>query len=109
MLGLGIDLLEHPEGVGDELAAMILSEREHALLSLQFPNLPPTGLAFSLKESVVKTVSALAGRYVELLDIELTNSDGQVTARVRGLSSIVPCNVYPTACGLFTFSYLLKD
>jgi len=109
LLGLGIDLLEHPEAVGDELSSMILSEPEGALLSMQFPALPSTGLAFSLKESVVKVVSVLSGSYVDLLDIKLTESNGRLAARVKGMPVVVPCIVYPSACGLFTFSYFLKE
>lgn len=105
IVGLGIDLLEHPEDVTSDLSDVIVSEAENAMLSQQFPTFPPTGLAFSLKESVVKAVSVSCGRFLELLEIRLTHSHGTLTAQVSGIPNAVHCRHYPTPLGLVTFSY----
>ncbi|MEP4546047.1 MAG: 4'-phosphopantetheinyl transferase superfamily protein [Saccharospirillum sp.] len=109
LYGVGIDLLEQPEAVTKDLSDVILSRSERALLSSHFPGLPPVGLAFSFKESVIKTVSVMSGRFLDFLEISLTVSDGNLTATVNGISHPVACGAYVTSVGILTFSYLLTD
>lgn len=106
LLGIGIDLIEHPESVSDDLADMICTEADKKLIFAQFPHLPPIGLAFSLKESVAKAISVLSGRFLDFLEIRLTLSNGNLVAMVEGNPHPVSCRVFPTPFGLVTFGFI---
>ncbi|MDO3722399.1 hypothetical protein QVZ43_11760 [Marinobacter sp. chi1] len=102
---LGIDLLEDPSTVTDDLTAIILDSHESELLRAMYPDHPPSALAFSVKESVVKVASPELGSYLEMLDIRLKNQGDRLVAEVPGLPAAVPCLVLPTELGLLTASF----
>ena len=100
--GVGLDLIEDPDQVTDNLAEQIMSPNEAALLQTLYPDLPAAGVAFSIKESVVKAVSLFMGRYVDLLEIRLSRPGDTLLAEVDGLPDVLPCAVFPTEIGLIT-------
>lgn len=100
--GIGVDLIEDPWQVGEPLADMILHPEEASLLRIRFPLLPATGVAFSLKESVVKAVSVHLGRYMDLLEISIGGHGEALAAHVKGLQAPLPVMVYAAEFGLFT-------
>lgn len=100
--GLGLDLIEHPEEVTDDLAKLIMNPGELELLSELFPDLPALGVGFSVKESVVKAVSVHLNRYMDLTEIQLVPDKQALSAQLDGFPSPLPCLVSATGIGLLT-------
>lgn len=107
--GIGIDLIEDPGQVDDELASIIMTAHEKTLLESLFPNLPPVAVAFSVKESVVKASSVNVGRFIDLLEIELIATGHGLCARVTGLPFSLPCIIVATELGMLTCSYFCDE
>ncbi len=103
--GLGLDLIEDPRQVTEDLATQVIHPYEQALLHSLYPDLPPVGVAFSIKESVVKATSVLIGRYMDLLEIRLDSTNQGLNARVSGFACALPCMVLQTRIGLVTSSF----
>ncbi|EON92731.1 4'-phosphopantetheinyl transferase entD [Marinobacter lipolyticus SM19] len=103
--GLGLDLIEDPDQVTEDLINLIMFPDEQTLLRSLYPDLSPVSVAFSVKESVVKASSALVGRYMDLLDIRLDCTSQGLNARVNGLPCDLPCMVLQTQVGLVTSSF----
>lgn len=99
---LGIDLIENPGDVTDDLTKLITYPGEIALLRTLYPDSPATGVAFSVKESVVKAVSVYLDRYMDLLEIHLETGANGLVARVDQLARPLPCLVLMTGFGLLT-------
>ncbi|MCG2581243.1 MAG: 4'-phosphopantetheinyl transferase superfamily protein [Marinobacter sp.] len=105
LAGLGLDLIEDSHQVTEDLAAQVVHPHEQALLRSLYPDLSPVGVAFSIKESVVKATSVLIGRYMDLLEIRLDSTNQGLTARINEVSSPLPCLVLQTQIGLITSSF----
>ena len=103
--GIGIDLIENPHRVDQDIAHMFLLPSEEAELKARFPNLSAAAVAFSVKESVVKAISGHLGRFIDLLEIHLTVTEHELAARVPGLQPHIPCIVLITEIGLLSASY----
>lgn len=104
--GIGLDLIEDPYQVTEDLADQIMLPHEQALLHSLYPALPSVGVAFSVKESVVKAISVLVGRYIDLLEIRLDSTNqGGLTAHLDGIPAPLPCLVLQTQIGLVTSSF----
>ena len=103
--GLGLDLIEDLRQVTEDLAAQVLHPHERALLRSLYPDLSPVGVAFSIKESVVKATSVLIGRYMDLLEIRLDSTNQGLIARINEVCSPLPCLVLQTQIGLITSSF----
>lgn len=103
--GLGVDLLEAPEQVDLAIASHILYPDESTLLKDCYPELPAVAVAFSVKEAVVKTVSATVGRYMDFKEIRLQDSAEGLIALVEGLPYRLPCLVMQTPLGLLSCCY----
>ncbi|WP_366517664.1 4'-phosphopantetheinyl transferase superfamily protein [uncultured Marinobacter sp.] len=103
--GLGLDLIEDPSQVTEELIDQIMHPHEQTLLRSLYPDLSPVSVAFSVKESVVKATSVLVGRYMDLLEIRLDCTSQGLNARVNGVPCALPCMVLKTQIGLVTSSF----
>ncbi|MEQ9546519.1 MAG: 4'-phosphopantetheinyl transferase superfamily protein [Marinobacter sp.] len=103
--GLGLDLIEDLSQVTEDLANQVIHPQEEALLRSLYPDLSPVGVAFSIKESVVKATSVLIGRYIDLLEIRLDRTNRGLTARIDEVLPPLPCLVLQTQIGLITSSF----
>lgn len=103
--GIGIDLIEEPVRVDNEIAHMFMHPGEATMLRSAFPDLSATAVAFGVKESVVKALSNHIGRLMDLLEIHLAVHGNNLFARVEGTSSPIPCIVFVTEIGLLSASY----
>ncbi|MGM0767463.1 MAG: 4'-phosphopantetheinyl transferase family protein [Pseudomonadota bacterium] len=107
--GIGLDLIEDPNQVTDDLAQQIMHPNEAVLLEVLYPDLRPAAIAFSVKESVVKAVSVLLGRYMDLLEIHLTHQNDTLYATVDGLPDRLPCLMLISEIGLITSSVYIAN
>ena len=88
--GIGLDLVHRERSLAAAELSLVLSGEERTQWQNHFPDLPAV-LLFSMKESVVKAISAAVGRFIDLPDIRLnlTPEAATFTARHPGIPQVV--------------------